>query len=876
MRKLPKNLDIVNYYQRHIGITIQKFNRNGWSKNVRCPLPNHTDKKPSFGFNRNNGCFKCFACNEKGSLVQFEKLISNHSNIKEASFELKKQYGDVSSPLQEKVERYQYNLQQNKDKSLDALKTMGISRKTAIKNQLGYIPKYGKYEARLVFPIFNHRGEVITLKKYSRKVPSKHKSMFERGGKVSLYGIESINREKTTILCAGEKDKNVGESFLGDKYNFVTFTGGENSLPQKQHWQHTISALQDQTIVICYDCDAAGQQGAHKAAEALSQATNDIKIIQWPQQFQQQYPKGDLSDFLIREKNSKQDLQHLIENAQSYQVQNTTADSQKRQCGDISEENYSYLKKRKDDTIAISNFIILPQQRIWVDDKEAVKAVLKSQKTQYEVVLEREAWTSRSNFLKEIKSIDLSFRGSDNDLQCIQEIVASYTISVCKGTRELGYQTQDHIFVLPNKVIGKENPDCQTKFIPTKGQHPFHDMLHFTTIPKHQQQPFLQQLFTYLPKLNEEAPLAVMLGWLFAVPFKQQIMPHMRHFPILNIFGTRGSGKTSTASLLWRLMGFSGELFSCTQSNFSWLKLLSATSSLPIFVDEYKPCDMHPKQVNYIHRLIRRIYAGEVETRGRQDQTLMHYKLQAPICIVGEMTFTEPAVLERILPAPLSFKSMTTERKQAHKKLNAMPLEAFASIYLDWVLQQNVDQMLNEATKDVKDIIENCPERPKDNMTIAVFGLRCMEKFAQDFNLSMPSLSKEELMKLCEKEICEVSGGKIALDDTLEKLAMLAEKGILKENMHFATESENATPSKLYLRLKFCLPELKEWGKRSGEQFEILDMKAYRRMFKERTNLYIDSPDKPKWIGKGTKRCVVIDMAKVKDFGLDLEGFWQC
>jgi len=91
------------------------------------------------------------------------------------------------------------------------------------------------------------------------------------------------------------------------------------------------------------------------------------------------------------------------------------------------------------------------------------------------------------------------------------------------------------------------------------------------------------------------------------------------------------------------------EPYSATETEFALLKLLSATNSVPVFIDEYKPYDMQRFRKNTLHRYMRRLYTGEVEERGRADQTVVTYRLAAPLCLAGETRPLEPALVERIV-----------------------------------------------------------------------------------------------------------------------------------------------------------------------------------------------------------------------------------
>lgn len=46
-----------------------RFNTSGWSKNFRCPFPDHDDRNGSFGVNRETGAYKCNGCSHSGGSI---------------------------------------------------------------------------------------------------------------------------------------------------------------------------------------------------------------------------------------------------------------------------------------------------------------------------------------------------------------------------------------------------------------------------------------------------------------------------------------------------------------------------------------------------------------------------------------------------------------------------------------------------------------------------------------------------------------------------------------------------------------------------------------------------------------------------------------
>ncbi|BBM86655.1 phage/plasmid primase, P4 family [Candidatus Uabimicrobium amorphum] len=320
-QKILDKLDIEAFYKRHMQGKITKGN-NDWF-NGHCPLPGHSDCAPSFGFNAKTGAFKCFGCNQQGSVFHFVQQLKNTTNKTSIDFLSVEAGVSKKESLEDKVYRYHDNLMRNLDKSLAAVEALGISIHTAKKLKLGYMPTFGKYEARLIFPIFDEYGNVFTLKKYSRKAPSKTKSKFERGGKISLYGIHEITPstiDKPVVICAGEKDKAVAQTHLGDDFVFTTFTGGEGSLPSDKQLIKTREKLKGRNVIVIYDVDEAGQIGAHKVAGFFSDICN-VKIAKWPGSFGRKFPKGDITDFITKHKaqDNVEALRNILNTAQPFQ-----------------------------------------------------------------------------------------------------------------------------------------------------------------------------------------------------------------------------------------------------------------------------------------------------------------------------------------------------------------------------------------------------------------------------------------------------------------------------------------------------------------------------------------------------------------------------
>lgn len=117
---------------------------------------------------------------------------------------------------------------------------------------------------------------------------------------------DDVYKYKRLLICEGEKDCYTAKS-MGFK-SAVAKLGGANTpiLPSIDY--------DNKEIIICYDCDEAGRQGAIKDAELLiDKCACKVKILNLGLQ-----DKEDLNDYFIKYHHTAQDLGTLISNTPLY------------------------------------------------------------------------------------------------------------------------------------------------------------------------------------------------------------------------------------------------------------------------------------------------------------------------------------------------------------------------------------------------------------------------------------------------------------------------------------------------------------------------------------------------------------------------------
>ena len=527
----------------------------------------------------------------------------------------------------------------------------------------------------------------------------------------------------------------------------------------------------------------------------------------------------------------------------------------------------------------ISSFVVQPTLRIWVDGSEAVRAnIKKGDKALAEVTIERHCWHSRGAFLKVLTSLDQWCIATDNEIQAIQAMVAMQRVPSKHGTRTLGLV--DGVWVSDEGIFDKSGwiQDPELVYLPVSGESPLTGRLRYRVPHLSERVAVAQAVYQRVWKLNELTVIGALIGWFFSTPFKPYIHIQVNHFPILNVWGTMGAGKTSLLRFFWKLFGVDSELLACTDTEFSLLTLLSATSSIPLIFDEFKPYDMKPDQVRRFERILRRVYDGDTEHRGRPDLRLITYRLMAPVAVAGEVSVArQPAMRERIIPVSPS-KTWLPEHEDARKaywELVKLPLHAFASLFIEWSMGQDFSSQWASADRTLTESIDReMPERIRDGLRVVSFGLRQFERFGQDYGLSIPEqLDMGAIFNSILDQLVSSDGrSRVGLDVLLEHLAAMAEMGRLVEGRHYLAKK---TDGYLAVRLDSCLAEYRRYAKDTASDDEVLSKESYLRQLRENheSKGYVVEVSGRAYFSNDQLRVVRIDRDKAEASGIDLGGF---
>jgi hypothetical protein len=287
------------------------------------------------------------------------------------------------------------------------------------------------------------------------------------------------------------------------------------------------------------------------------------------------------------------------------------------------------------------------------------------------------------------------------------------------------YEYAGRTLVLPGTYIGK----LPWKYV-SKIKRDHHVLLQDSG-------PLSWQWITDMLQLHDEASMRIMLAW-FAASIRRV---ELKEFPLLFVGGASGSGKSTIAQLLSRMLGSNLKLHLSSATPFPVLQLFGATTTIPVFFDEWSRQSVGSGR-EALQGAIPFIYEGAAVTRGRQDLSQVEYQCTSPIVVAGEDAFVLDREAERMITIQLTRAAQNFEALQ---RLQGAPLERFGHWYNRWALEASLPELPNSKYS----------SRPEYNQRVLQVGwdtLRAFMEYAALYDPSVPDLPDLDLSVLNVRE----------------------------------------------------------------------------------------------------------------------------
>ena len=320
--ELRERLSIVDVVGRRVPLV--KKGQNYWGC---CPF--HNEKTPSFSVNEAKGFYHCFGCGEHGDIISFV-MKSENVDFKTAITELAAQAGlkmpDYKPKPAVQIAReesyfqimsnacdvYQKLLFDESGKvALEYVRKRGFTDDMIKKYRIGYAPKnnviankfvnvkqdsllatgmcrrgdYGLYDFfrdKLMFPIFNARGQIVAFSGRSldgsepKYINTTDTELFHK--RRTIFGFnfarDAIHRANRSIVVEGQID-----AIQMQCNGFPETVAPLGTALTEDHISMLCKA--NRNIVFCFDGDSAGQKAAARACDIVMPFLRDTSDVRF-------------------------------------------------------------------------------------------------------------------------------------------------------------------------------------------------------------------------------------------------------------------------------------------------------------------------------------------------------------------------------------------------------------------------------------------------------------------------------------------------------------------------------------------------------------------------------------------------------------------
>jgi hypothetical protein len=232
-------------------------------------------------------------------------------------------------------------------------------------------------------------------------------------------------------------------------------------------------------------------------------------------------------------------------------------------------------------------------------------------------------------------------------------------------------------------------------------------------------------------KLNKPEVMWLLTGWFTASLLKPRLEAQNIRFPIMQVFGTKGSGKTSIIEkAMLPLFGQSPHGLDATTTGFVLRSHLAGTNAISTYFTEFRI----QHGMDRFTRMILMAYDTGKDARGNADQTITEYNLSAPFFVTGEDMIPDHACKERIIPIRLDPRTIADS--EASKAFESFKPRALTGRLLTKMATMD-DKQFETIHRAIYNNLPVMPNRIRSNMSVVHMGNMI---FSQIMGLQEPTL----------------------------------------------------------------------------------------------------------------------------------------
>ena len=511
-----------------------------------------------------------------------------------------------------------------------------------------------------------------------------------------------------------------------------------------------------------------------------------------------------------------------------------------------------------------------PNRILVTDNGEIIEGTLYTPTREVPLAIDRKAFVDGQSLRKAIPVFDINWIGNTKQtwafLQWVnaraREKAKEKEIRV-KATSTIGFHGA--LFVAPNGAFDAKGPveDPKIVYYDAGRVHPPIEIVAPTN--QNQVKATLELLAKNLMIVNKPEITWPMLAWYLSAMAKPFLGD--RGFPILGVFGTQGSGKTSTIRHIFqRIVGYKNYWGQDAKTTSYVLKVVvGSTNCIPVHLAELRSDTLGSKGMSAIIRLLQLAYDASSDSRGRPDQTTIEYNLTAPIAVDGEepINLVDASINERTYP--LGFKPdniSSLESREAFYALRSADLNILAYPIIQTVLGMQYPEMEKAALEVIKQLGNRTPFRIARNIAFLQFGFEIARTLAERYKVELPEdfMGMDVIASHVDNSVNPAGRVTLAVDEFVEFVL----NAVLLGDADFVYTHDKKS-NVLFFHLATAYNAYAQWKARQHQT--PFTKAALVRQLKERMG-DIPSPDKYVVCANVTK---TIDGSPVRVYGIAVD-----
>lgn len=523
----------------------------------------------------------------------------------------------------------------------------------------------------------------------------------------------------------------------------------------------------------------------------------------------------------------------------------------------------------------------------------------------HNLYFEEVGWRSKGEFLKQLEGLaGVDFLGADTDVQKIK--ISVYNDLEGDGVEEITNISAAGIHessIGKNKVYTYVEPGLSINSYGIQGTHrlkggvaPLPIMRKARKIKKGDE--VLRQVLRRLMSVNRPEVSAQLIGWHSLCHLKAHITSKYRQFPSLNLWGTAGSGKSTTSQLMALLNGVdyltSGSpLASGLTTMHPVIEVVTSTTTIPRIIEEFNRSQVKKFGVyeaitecikaSWENLSVPRGAIGRSKEKGSSNTNshVVNKRVTAPLIVCSEEPPIKGSLRQRMVQVQLT--NLGKEGREEFYFNSVADKEiilSFSKSLTMMALKTKTEWIVDRFNLSIKYIPKEIIDRPRYSYAMLLVGLDYFHAVAHSLSISLDeevAELKQALVGYLNKDSHLIAVAKkwSTVDQVLHAVGEMTQLSIQTSNLspliqgkHWISKEEHDS---LIIDMRLVFSLYKRYARSIGldDVFESLQQLA--PLLKSEEYYLTDQRIVPEMAGR--RKLWVLSLSKMKERGHEIEMF---